>query len=136
MSHTNKDIARSFLDALGVGDVEAVKGLITDDIVAVCTGTSLLSGTRGYAEIVGAADIFTKITKSGLRFEILTMTAEEDRVAVEAQGHSELVTGAAYNNQYHFLFHVRDGRICMLKEYIDTKLADEVLAPLFASMAG
>lgn len=133
MSQTNKDIARKFLEALGSSDVETVSGLLADDVVAVCTGTSVLSATRGRADVIGAAGIFKTIFKSGLRFEILSMTAEEDRVSVESQGHSELVTGAAYDNQYHFLFHIRDGRIHTIKEYIDTKLADEVLAPLFAS---
>lgn len=132
MSGSNKDIAQKFLEALGGGDVETVKTLITDDMIAVCTGTSLLSGTRGSADIIGVGDVFKKITKSGLRFEILTMTSEEDRVSVEAKGYSELVTGAAYNNEYHFLFFIRDGRIYKMKEYIDTKLADAVLAPLFS----
>ncbi|UCV23608.1 nuclear transport factor 2 family protein [Ferribacterium limneticum] len=135
MNQANKDTAKKFLDALGASEIETVKGLIADDIVAVCTGTSLLSGTRGHAEIVGAGDIFKKITKSGLRFEILSMTAEDDRVSVEAQGHAELVSGARYDNQYHFLFFIRDGRVFKMKEYIDTKLADAVLAPLFASAA-
>lgn len=135
MSQTNKDIARKFLESLGAGDIDTVKTLITEDIVADCKGTSLLSGTRGHADVIGAGDIFKQITKAGLRFEILSMTAEGERVSVEAQGHSELVTGVAYNNQYHFLFFIRDGRICRMNEYIDTKLADATLAPLFASVA-
>lgn len=135
MSQANKDIALTFLNALGSGDGATLRGVIAEDIKAVCTGTSILSGTREYAEIVAALDIFPTVTKGGLRFEIISMTAEEDRVSVEAQGHCELVTGAAYNNQYHFLFHIRDGRIYLLKEYIDTKLTDQLLAPLFAGAA-
>ena len=132
MSQTSKAIAEKFIRALGRGDAETVKSLITDDIVAVCTGTSAVSGTRGYAEVVGACDIFKQIMKDGIKFDLISTTAEEDRVSMEMRGHSELVNGAAYNNEYHFLFTIRDGRVCRIKEYIDTKLADQVLAPLFA----
>lgn len=133
MSQANKEVIRKFMIALGSGDVETVKSLITDDIEAVCVGTSMVSGTRGYADIVGVGDLFKKITKAGIRFDILTMTAEEDRVSAEMQGHSDLVTGVPYNNQYHFLFFLRDGRIYRMKEYIDTKLADAALGPLFTA---
>lgn len=132
MIEKNKDIAKSFLAALGASDMDAVKRLIADEIEAICTGTSLLSGVRGREDILAAGDIFKSITKAGLRFEILSITAEGERVAVEAQGHSELVTGARYDNQYAFVFFIREGLIYKIKEYIDTKLADDVLAPIFA----
>ena len=78
---------------------------------------------------MGIADAFPKITKSGIEFKILNLTAEDDRVACEAQGFSTMINGKAYNNEYHFLFSFRDGKVCQVKEYLDTKLADEVLGP-------
>ena len=48
------------------------------------------------------------------------MTAEDDRVAVEAESKAKLVNGTLYHNRYHFLFVVRDGRIHAVKEYLDT----------------
>ena len=130
----NKSIAKKFLAALGKGDVETLTGLLAPDMQAICTGTSVLSGTRAGAEIAGAAGMLSAITKNGIDFQVLTMTAEEDRVSVEVQGVSTLVNGVAYNNQYHFLFFIRDGKIYKLKEYIDTKLADETLAPLMMQL--
>ena len=133
MSLANKDIVREFLSALGRGDSDAVSRLITDDCRAVCTGTSIVSRTRERDEIIRTADYFKRTMKDGVRFEILTMTAEDDRVSVECEGISELNNGVAYNNQYHFLFFLRDGRICRLKEYMDTKLADDVLRPIITA---
>jgi hypothetical protein len=48
------------------------------------------------------------------------MTAEGDRVAVEAESKARLANGTLYHNRYHFLFVVRDGRIQVVKEYLDT----------------
>ena len=132
MSQANKDIAKKFITALGAGDAETVKSLITRDIQAILPGSALIAGTRGYEEIVGVCDLFKNLTKSGVRFNIVSTTAEEDRVSMEAEGHSELVNGKAYNNYYHFLFYIREGKVCKIKEYLDTKLADEVMVPLFA----
>lgn len=130
MSEANKSVVRKFLAALGAGDGKTVDALITPDCEAVCTGTSIVSRTRGHDEIVRSGDYFKRTMKDGIRFEILCLTAEEDRVAAEAVGFSELKNGVTYNNQYHFLFHLRDGKVCKLKEYLDTKLADDVFRPI------
>ena len=133
MSQANKDTVRKFLNALGRGDSETVASVLADDCVAVCTGTSIVSRTRSRDEIVRTADYFARTMKHGVRFEILSMTAEDNRVSVESEGFSELRNGVAYNNQYHFLFFLRDGKICKLKEYMDTKLADEVMRPIITA---
>ena len=133
MSEANKAVALKFIEALGKGDAETVKTVITDDVVAVATGTSMGSGTRNYAEIVAVFGMFGQITKTGLNPKILSVTAEADRVAVEWEGNCTVVTGAQYNNQYTTIFFLRDGKIFKLKEYFDTKLTDAVLGPIFAA---
>ena len=130
MIEANKAVVKAYLKALGGGDVEALKQVLTADVAAICTGTSLLSGTRNHADICAAAGFLGAVTKAGIDFRILAMTAEEDRVSCEVEGYSTLVSGQDYNNQYNFLFFIRDGRIWQIKEYIDTKLTDAVLAPL------
>ena len=130
MSQTNKEIVSRFLEALGSGDAVTVESLLSDDCFADCIGTSIVSRIRDRDEIIRTSSYFKRNMKDGIHFHILNMTAEEDRVAVEAEGTSELQNGVAYNNQYHFLFFLRAGKICKLREYMDTKLADEVLRPL------
>lgn len=130
---SNKETVKHFLSALGQGDTTTLTTLLTDDAQAICTGTSILSGTRDRNTILQAASMFPKITKNGINFNIIEMTEEDNRVSCEMTGHGELVNGSIYNNEYHFLFYFRGGKICKFKEYLDTKMADEVLAPLFAS---
>ena len=136
MSEANKAVALKFIEALGKGDAEAVKTVITDDVLAIATGTSLGSGTRNHAEIIAVFGMFGQITKTGLNPKILSVTAEADRVAVEWEGNCTVVTGAQYNNQYTTIFFLRDGKIFKLKEYFDTKLTDAVLGPIFAAAQG
>jgi len=128
----NKQVAGDFLAALGRGDVETMKSLLTPQSVAICTGTGLLSGTRDYAAICETASGLGRITRAGIRFTIVSMTAEEDRVSCEARGESVLVNGVPYNNEYHFLFTVRDGKVVRMVEYMDSKLTEQVLGPLLA----
>ena len=63
----------------------------------------------------------------GLKFTILGLTAEADRVAIEAESDGMHVSGQRYQNQYHFLMRIRDGRIVELKEYMDTQQVQDVL---------
>lgn len=133
MSEANKAVALKFIDALGRGDAEAVKTTINEDVIAIAKGTSLGSGMRNYAEIVATFGMFGQITKTGLNPKILSVTAEGDRVAVEWEGYCTLVTGTQYNNQYCMVFWCRNGKICKLNEYFDTKLTDTALGPIFAA---
>lgn len=130
MSEANKAIVGKFLTALGSGDVATLKTLSTEDIVAVCPGTAAVCGTRNYEVIMNTAQAFPQITKSGgIKFRILNMIAEGDRVACQVDGFATLLNGKEYNNHYHNLFFLRDGKVCKMVEYLDLKLADEVLGP-------
>ena len=133
MSESHKKTAVKFLEALGGGDAATLKTIITDDIIVTTAGHANISGDRDYKVVMQLADAFPKITKGGIDFKILNLTAEENRVACEAEGTSTLVNDKAYNNVYHFLFFFRDGKVCRLKEYLDTKLADEVLGPFIGA---
>ena len=55
------------------------------------------------------------------------MTAEGDRVAVEARSSAEHVNGKSYRNEYHFLFVAKNGKLWRVKEYLDTMHANEVM---------
>lgn len=63
----------------------------------------------------------------GLRLTPQALTAEGDRVAVEAESYGETISGKVYNNLYHFLIEVRDGKIQAVREYTDTIHAKDVL---------
>ncbi len=128
MNVDNKATATRFLQAFGAGDAAALKTLVTADIKVVTKGSADISMTHDYDTIMRLCAAFPQITSSGgIRFEFLNLTAEDDRVAVEAKGFSTEITGKQYNNEYHFLIFFRDGKVCLMHEYLDTKLADAVL---------
>ena len=130
MSEANKTVGLTFVEALGRGDAELVKTVISEDLIAVAKGSGVGAGSRNYAEIIAIFDMFSTITKTGLNPTILSVTAEDDRVVVEWDGHCTLINGAVYDNHYVHVFFVRDGKIRELHEYFDTLLTNEVLGPL------
>jgi ketosteroid isomerase-like protein len=73
---------------------------------------------------------------SGLRFSIGDVTADGNRVVVEAEGNAVTVAGTPYRNQYCFVFTLKDGKIKKVHEYFCSKLADEVLWPVAEKAGG
>jgi hypothetical protein len=60
----------------------------------------------------------------GLRMTVKSVVAEGNKVAMEAESYGELRNGRVYNQEYHFLLTIRDGRIAGVKEYLDTQHVD------------
>jgi len=90
-------------------------------------GSFPLSGTMTKAKF---CELFGNVggsTEGGLRITPKGITAEGDRVAVEAESYAKLKNGRTYQNQYHFVFVVRDGKVQQVKEYMDTMHANQVL---------
>ena len=123
----NKRIARDFIAALSRADTDWVLANYADDMVMWTAGSLAFSGAHTKDEIRGLMDGILGAFPDGLEFSIRTLTAEDDRVAIEAECDGVHVSGKRYRNQYHFLLRIRDGRIVEFKEYLDTQLANEVL---------
>ena len=60
--------------------------------------------------------------ESGYSEEILTVVGEGDIVVTESRGRKRTKTGQQYNNEYAFVYRLRDGRICEWRCYLDTQL--------------
>lgn len=60
-----------------------------------------------------------------LEFKPFGWTVGDDRIAVECEGHVVWNNGKEYNNLYHLLFAIRDGKIEKLTEYCDFLCAYE-----------
>ena len=124
----NKQITRGFFDALSRADSAAIARLYADDFTLWTAGTLPFSGTFTKTQALQAMGQILGLFPDGLRFTINAMTAEDERVAVEAESHGRHVSGKTYHNQYHFLLLIHDGKIRALKEYMDTMHASQVLA--------
>jgi ketosteroid isomerase-like protein len=123
----NKRIILGFFENLSAGNGEAILGALADSATWWVQGNFQLSGTKSkkeFAALVG--DLGAKID-GGLRVTPKGITAEGERVAVEAESYAKMKNGKTYQNTYHFLFIVRDGKIQSVKEYLDTIHANAVL---------
>lgn len=118
----NKAIVGRCLETFSSGDISGVAALMADDAVWIVMGQLQgMSGTYGRDEFVALAEgAKASYRERALKIEPLAMTAEEDRVAVEAKGHAELLDGRVYEPDYHLLFKLRDGQIVEVREYMDT----------------
>jgi ketosteroid isomerase-like protein len=123
----NKQLARAFFDALNRGDVPAIIDAYADDGYCLTTGNTLISGKFGKTQIAQAAGGIFDVFPNGIRFTIKAMTAEDDRVAVEAESEGQHISGQRYSNQYHFFMRFRDGKLAEFKEYMDTERITDIL---------
>lgn len=123
----NKRLTRIFFEAMQRGDGDAIADAYAEDGRVVTMGNTLISGSRSKEEICGFAGGVLEAFPDGLLFTVLNMTAEHDRVAVEATSTGTHASGQAYSNHYHFLFTWRDGQLLELKEFMDTEHATDVL---------
>ena len=126
LEEANKKIAREFMDVLTKADAEALDRLYAEDFELWTAGSLPFSGRKSRAEAIGNAPLVLGMFPSGLEFEIVGMTAEGERVAIEAISRGTHVGGKSYANHYHFLMRVQDGKIVEFKEYMDTEHAREV----------
>ncbi len=127
----NKELAREFFAAINRADSDAVHDFYAEDGHLWTAGNLPFSGTYDREQIKAAMDGIMAVFPEGLEITILEMTAEGNRVAIEAESRGKTVTGSTYNNHYHFLFVVNDGKVALFKEYMDTKHAFDVLVAPF-----
>lgn len=123
----NKKMVMGFIESMNSGNGAAVMNALADSATWWVAGSFPLSGTKTkaqFGELVGG--LGAKID-GALRLTPTGVTAEGDRVAVEAESYAKMKNGKTYQNKYHFLFTVRDGKIQAVKEYLDTMHANDVL---------
>ena len=123
----NKQRVREFFAILNRGDLVALLEAYAEDGHLETLGHTLISGSFTREQIRAAAGQIFQVFPQGLSFVIDAMTAEGERVAVEAHSHGQHVSGRPYSNRYHFLFVLRAGRVVLLREYMDTERVTDIL---------
>jgi ketosteroid isomerase-like protein len=127
----NKEIALGFFDAVLTRDIDRATSMLADDCEFYFSGDLPFSGRHDALSGIGVWSAVTASVAGTVTFDFGTVTAEEDRVAIEAESRGS--TGElTFNNQYHFLFRFRDGKISQVKEYFDTLHVWELVEPMFA----
>jgi ketosteroid isomerase-like protein len=127
LEEENKRLARRMIAALTNADVDFIKEYYAEDFQIWVAGSLPFSGKGDKASAVAGMPAVLSLFPSGLRFSIVAMTAEDDRVAIEATSVGTTALDRHYRQEYHFLMRVRDGKIVEWKEYMDTEQARKVL---------
>jgi ketosteroid isomerase-like protein len=116
------ELAWMFLQCLcGGGDIDECFTLLSDDFIywSIVTRTSIDKATL-------RREIEQRKRRVEMTLDLIRCVNDGDSVVVEAQGDGVTVDGVRYDSPYVFLFETRDGLIVSLREYSDTRLADEV----------
>jgi len=118
MSEESKAVVRAFYDAMNSGDLDAILALYTEDARTWVLGDGPFAGFHQVSGelLAGFLEAFE------IRFTILSMISEGDKVSLEVESEGSLA-GKPYANRYHNLITVRDGKVAELKEYFDTAKA-------------
>lgn len=123
----NKKLVLGFFESMNSGNGAAVMNALADSATWWVAGNFPLSGTKTKAQFGDLVGQLGSKIDGALRLTPIACTAEGDRVAVEAESYARMKNGKTYQNQYHFLFVVRNGKIQQVKEYLDTMHANDVL---------
>ena len=129
-TQANKAAAIALLQASAIHDGAKFDELMHPDATYWVIGKPHLfayAGEQTRAQIcayMASPTIFV----GGVRTTFGAITAEDDRVAVEASIVGELPDGRVYTNVYHYLMWFKDGKVLRVKEYLDTQSAAEFFA--------
>ena len=125
----NKATALSYIhDGIGAQDISVFR-YFREDARFWQNGQKLeLAGYHDIREMAELAGKAMAKFPNGMKFEILSVTAEENRVLVESESDAELANGTRYQNQYVFSFYFDEGgRILEFREYWDPLYAFETM---------
>jgi ketosteroid isomerase-like protein len=102
----NKVTVKEFLEVFSTGDVDGILERLQDDATWWISGSlEGMSGTKSKEEMGALLGGVTTIYKGGaLPLAPVSMVAEGDRVAVEAEGRAELTNGRVYEPKSAFVF--------------------------------
>lgn len=129
----NKAVAREFFAQFTAGDIDGALNTMTDDATWRIPGKKERSPTAGLYTRDRIARLFMRMVqalKNGLEMTVTSCIAEADSVAVEVVSRGDLKNGRLYRQEYHMLMQFRDGKICAVREYLDTQHAYDVwIAP-------
>jgi len=123
-----KELAIKFLKALEWPEAVTLSAMVTDDFEFDPMGrlkqVPVLHGKEA-----------TKLMETNLRrafpnrlnMKILTVIAEGNQVAIQAESNAITNKGRNYANRYHFYFRFAGDKIALVREYNDTNHVREVI---------
>ena len=117
-------LLRVFFETLSAGDLEGLRQQLHADASWEATSKSIPgAGIKcGRDNIIDEflAPIRGLFLPGDPKVEILRIFSKGGWVAAETEAHGTLASGKPYDNRYAWIVEVRDGKICTLREYMDS----------------
>ncbi len=126
----NKQIVKDLFNALAEGRTQPFADAMAEDFCWTISGHGPWGRTwRGKAAVRSElmAPLFAQFNGT-YRNRALRILAEGDTVVVECRGNVATRSGRRYDNHYCYIIEMRAGQLAALTEYMDTALAEAVLA--------
>jgi ketosteroid isomerase-like protein len=120
----NKQFVEQFLAKFPKSDIDGILADMSETCTWWVGGKPELFPLAGTLNKADLGDLLRKLVlpmKNGLEMRLRALTAEGERVAAEVESYGENPDGSIYNNEYHFLFVIREGKMQQVKEYLDTQ---------------
>ena len=127
---TNKRIVQSAWEALNAFDVGAFLDVLADDVKWTIIGSTRYSGTyNGKDDLLNNAfgPFLDEFLVPPVFVQIGPLTAERDRVALQAKSQGLTKSQEEYNQVYHYAITFAGGKIKDVIEYVDTALIVSLL---------
>lgn len=119
---SNKDIAWSYYDLLNQHRTEEAIAVLHDDGSFWNVRTRASTPTRDQKEYIRSV-----MGDVPMQFTLRNAVEEGDQVVLELSSHGVMDDGWVYANEYCFVISIRDGKIFDLREYLDTKHAQDMI---------
>lgn len=125
----NKRIVEVFCGHFERAAIDDVLEMMSDDATWWVNGKPYLfagAGIKTKSEMAQVWHDLYALLDGGLSMDVVGMIAEGGRVAAEVRSHAATRSGKIYENDYHILFRLRDGKVVEVKEYTDLMHAAEI----------
>jgi hypothetical protein len=125
----NKKLIRTYFKRIATGDPKVAEMLADDVAWWVPPGSDMAGTYEGKAKVLEmmGSGIGLYDPTVPMKITVEDMVAEGSSVCVQFVLEAKTAKGRDYRNHYHFVFKLRRGKIALVKEYVDTKYAHDLL---------
>lgn len=124
---SNKEIAKRFIELFSESRFDEAFDLFSDDMQWKTFGKLPFSGTFNKHQIREFCDGLLKAYDNMPEWIVDDVISEGSKVALRAHSYGVTTNNFVYNNFYHFLMIVDEGKIKSVIEYMDTQHAAELV---------
>jgi uncharacterized protein len=120
-TESNKKLVLQFCEHLSNRKLEEMFDLLSEDAIWSGVGrpeSFKYGGQRTKQQSIGFIGAFLTAFKE-FRFDVVSSTAEHDRVAIEANSRGIGSGGSIYENEYMLMFRCAGGQISRITEFFD-----------------